>query len=749
MADPNYLIGFGQRLVKPISLKQGGGPKHYPYSFEEARTRLAPEWVRLSKRIRSLPDLACPGGTAVISMTLHPAFLARSYYPSNLLRDLGLRPVGSRARPMPIDSLPSKRTGVGKPHTAPELFLAGLRKSIRRFSEELPHWYPDAAARDDFRKIQEVRALDSSRLKSFPDGDDEPPLEVVLHASESDADDYVLAGFEAYAQDLGIRVDLGQRIHAGGLCFLPMRAPCELLEKLTDFAFVRAVRRMPKLSLNESILRTASRSGTFQVRLPKKDAINPDVRVAIFDGGLPPKSDVSRWVRARDAVGVGAPRGAYQEHGLAVTSALLFGPLEDGQDAPVPYSNVEHWRVLDRDTHGDDFELVAVLRRILDVLHQRKYDVVCLSIGPALPIEDDDVHVWTSALDTYLANANLVLVAACGNTGDDDWDSGNARIQPCSDAVNGVGVGAADSRRRKWVRAPYSSIGPGRSPGFVKPDLVAFGGSDSEPFWLLDPRRPGFTAAKMGTSYAAPNAARTGIGMKAHFGGQLTAAAVKALMVHHSMRGKNHQREVGWGRMPPEVDRLVICPEGEVSVLFQGMLEPSQFIRFPIPVPKDPLRSEVEIRATFCFFSPVDPEDPLNYTRAGLGITFRPSTKGHPGYNDDGKPRGAHPSDRFFLAKAYYSTELEHRRDAHKWETVLRAARSFAARTLDEPVFDVEHHARLHGGPAGRRADISYALVVSLSSDDEPDLYNRILAAYPNRLEILRPAIEVPITVRR
>ena len=60
MADPHYLIGFGQRLARPITLKQGGGPKRYPYSFEQARRRLAPQWKETSKRVASLPPLPVP-----------------------------------------------------------------------------------------------------------------------------------------------------------------------------------------------------------------------------------------------------------------------------------------------------------------------------------------------------------------------------------------------------------------------------------------------------------------------------------------------------------------------------------------------------------------------------------------------------------------------------------------------------------------------------------------------------------------
>jgi hypothetical protein len=179
--------------------------------------------------------------------------------------------------------------------------------------------------------------------------------------------------------------------------------------------------------------------------------------------------------------------------------------------------------------------------------------------------------------------------------------------------------------------------------------------------------------------------------------------------------------------------------------VYQGILEPSQFIRFSIPVPKEPLKHSISIKATFCIFAPVDPEDSWNYTRAGLGIVFRPKTTGHPGLNAKGKERDVHEADGFFSGGLYQSSEIQKRKDAHKWATVLRAEKHFEPGVLDQPVFDVEHHTRVHGQPSVRRTDIAYSLIVTLSSKEEPDLFNRILAAYPNLLAILRPAIAIEI----
>ncbi|WP_338125545.1 hypothetical protein [Pseudomonas proteolytica] len=77
-----------------------------------------------------------------------------------------------------------------------------------------------------------------------------------------------------------------------------------------------------------------------------------------------------------------------------------------------------------------------------------------------------------------------MATVAVGNDGD---ITGADRIQPPGDMVNALAVGSADTSGKKWKRASYSCIGPGRSPGYVKPDGVAFGGSDTETFKVFNP----------------------------------------------------------------------------------------------------------------------------------------------------------------------------------------------------------------------------------------------------------------------
>ncbi|WP_434120033.1 S8 family serine peptidase [Pseudomonas fortuita] len=146
---------------------------------------------------------------------------------------------------------------------------------------------------------------------------------------------------------------------------------------------------------------------------------------------------------------------------------------------------------------------------------------------------------------TKFARHGILATVAVGNDGDVD---GANRIQPPGDMVNALAIGAADTSCTKWKRAEYSCIGPGRSPGYVKPDGIAFGGSTSEPFKVFNPLL-GSTVGVQGTSYSAPLTLRTAAGVACSTSYEMTAIALKALLVHHAEYKRRISRnEIGWGR---------------------------------------------------------------------------------------------------------------------------------------------------------------------------------------------------------
>ena len=754
MASPRYLIGQGETLSEEIPRPQRGmGDKAHPYSFGEARRRLTPQWLSTGTKLKALPALACPGGDAAIELTLHPSYLAKSYYPDAFLRELGLTHLGSRAaHVVPAKVVSSRAEETGKSQPAPVLYLGGQLQTLIEFGDTIAHWRPsDRLVEEDFRKIESVAEPQRDRLKGLSErfaDRDELPLEVVLHAPDNPRSNQdVLPAFGAFMESLGVWCDLDRVRRCGGLAFLPIRAPRERLDDILNFTFLRALREVPRIVPFDPVSRSIG--SNFPVSLPTEAAATGDLSVAIFDGGLPDNHGLDRWVTLHDAPGVGAPTASGQSHGLAVTSAFLFGPLTPGTAAVRPYANVDHWRVYG-DGDGDDFEAFAVLDRIEGVLTSRRYDFINISLGPQYAIEDDDVSPWTAKLDQLLANGDTVATIACGNNGADDRALGLHRIQPPSDGVNVLGVGASDGHAAGWQRAPYSACGPGRSPGYVKPDFLSFGGSHASPYLALSGVAPHVANGTMGTSFAAPTALRCGTGVRAQFADGLWAPALKALLVHHATGDLANRTETGWGLLSHSLGDLVLCDDYEAHILYQRLMPTSGAVRLYLPVP-DGLTGDVEIKATFSFYCDVDPEDALNCTRGGLDIQFRPDARRFAApYVKNGKiitPTAA-MTDAFFSASSFYATEHLRRDDAQKWETTLTRTKTKRASSLYQPSFDVSYIARAHGRNGVRPSNMKFALVLTLRSKSARDLYDRVIVGSGNRLQPMRPRAGVPVPVR-
>src|SRR5579872_1846180 len=98
MDKRNFLLGKGEDLTSPIVLPTGFGSKKHPYTFDEAQTRLKKMLHNVVASLDALPDIACPNDYAIATITLHPSYIAKSYFPAELLRAAGLETVGSRPR---------------------------------------------------------------------------------------------------------------------------------------------------------------------------------------------------------------------------------------------------------------------------------------------------------------------------------------------------------------------------------------------------------------------------------------------------------------------------------------------------------------------------------------------------------------------------------------------------------------------------------------------------------------------------
>lgn len=738
MAKQNFLLGRGERLTTDINIRRGGGKKRAPYTFSEARSRLAPMVVEAFTKISELPLEACPDDHAVISLTLNPEYIAKSYFPLELLRDVGMDVVGSRPR----KTKPGKRSGNRETieTITTELFAKGTRSAIQAWSKSLPNWRADRRSANELISIEEVAApIPHDKIKGRLPEEGRFALETVLHASELEAQTHMLKAFETYLESRGIKAEFGRRFFAKGLCFLEIDAPVERADEIVAFTNVRALRQMPDLRVFRPIIRSKG-IPTPSLKFPQELPLSNDVRVAIFDGGLPKKHPLTQWTIRRELPGVKPASEEFLSHGVGVTSAALFGHIDLRSPLPRPYSYVDHHRVLDNAPGQNPHELYEVLERIENVLSTQEYDFISLSLGPRLPIQDDDVHAWTAVLDDRLSRVSTLAMIAVGNDGEGDTVLGLDRVQVPSDCVNALAIGACDTPGDKWKRASYSSKGPGRSPGLIKPDLVDFGGELNRPFVVLAPNLQPTLATAGGTSFATPSVMRLATGVRAHFGTNLNHLAIRALLIHTCEDGDQDQKEIGWGRVARSIDDIVLCDDDTVRVVYQGEISPTKYIRAAIPLPIGHLQGKVLIKATLCYKSLTDPHHPGNYTRAGLEVTFRPHDAK---FSREGQVQPNSAS--FFGSSSRGATEDELRRDAWKWENCLNAAKSKLSSSLRNPCFDIHYNSRLEGRNFSPEEKLNYAMVVTVHVRSANDLYDQVVRQYATQIEPLRPILEIPI----
>ncbi|OFZ54741.1 MAG: hypothetical protein A2428_00955 [Bdellovibrionales bacterium RIFOXYC1_FULL_54_43] len=739
MANKNYLFGFGERLTAPIPPPKIKPTKSHPYSIEDAVSRLASPLEKTVESLLKLPPLACPDEQVVTPVTIHPSYLSKSYFPETLLWAYGLRSVGSRPARVSPEKVTQKK--VKDSYLTTTLFVAGKKASFESLANNIvsikDHEVDisklkeiDIKWLEDFRKIEDIHPFyPGERVKrSKQTHANERLHEVAIHCSDAKEDGFILDSFLHYAEKLHVEVDIDRRIFAQGLCFLPVEGTKTAMLLLERFSFLRVIRRMPMIGVR---IKRRRAKGHVAYELPKAAATDLSIRAAIFDGGLPEDSNLSSWVNYKDLVKHDDPDEEDFSHGEAVTSAFLFGPIEAGKTLSAPFANVDHYKVYDQQLDIDE-DLFDVLERVTSVLKQKEYDFINLSLGPHLPIEDDDVHVWTATFDQLLSDGQTLATFAVGNDGDLDRESGNARIQVPSDCVNGLAVGASDSTSPgQWRRAEYSSVGPGRAPGFIKPDLLAFGGCEKEPFFVVDSRLARKAQGELGTSFSSPLALRVSAGLRSTLGNRLNPLGCKCLLIHHTDNGDYPAIDVGWGRISNEIDAFLTSDDSTAKIIYQGTLEPSKYVRARIPMITG-LDGLVTIKATFCFACEINSQEPSNYTNSGLTVTFRPDV------NDLEK------TQTFFSSAKLFPTESDLRNDAHKWEPVLHNSVRKRGDNFNDPVFDIHYVARDGASKATSAKSIPYSLAITVHAPKEPNLYNKIAQKYRTQLEILQPiAIEI------
>ncbi|MEQ9908345.1 S8 family peptidase [Pectobacterium odoriferum] len=709
----NVLIANGHELIGQLSWPKGGGPKWLPYTIEDARKSLLPDLENIID-IAKKPDIfTTPRGEITAKIILHPAFLAKSYFPASILRDAGLSIVGSR--PEKVVPRRTKNESNESQETA-AIFVSGSSSSFEVMSKNLFSIETSNSKQEQFARIEKIKKYDFiEKLRINNDSRWPDHFHITIHATEADSD--ILTLFAKYVTSLGGKIsDRGFRF-VPGLTFVAIKLHNNKISELAKFSRVRLIRSLPELQEEWQLTSTLTR-GYSDFKIPTTPALS-STRIAIFDGGV-----INAFPGyAKEISGPALPPSSPKDlsHGINVTSAFLFGALnEKMKNLPVPYCLVDHHKVLP--TTDTPEKALDVLDRIITALKSAKimgtpYRFANISLGPIASFFDDDIHEWTSRLDNELSDGQTLCTVAVGNNGLHEYDL--SRIQPPGDAVNVMSIGSSNSNQKKWNKADYSAIGPGRSPGFVKPDVVSFGGSNGEPLPIFNPLA-GTVIAVAGTSYASPLALRVAAGVDTLSNSVFDPVTLQALLINScEFNTRTHNRsDVGWGRISNNPEDVLYTQPDVIRVVYQGITRPGHPQKALIPIPKNlPVDTKVILGATFCYRAPVDSAHAINYTRAGLWVrAYKAPKKSIP-----------------LFGSGMYKTEGELRKDAMRWDTVLHAKKSVNTDDLIEPYFHINYQVR-DEGESVRVEDavpMAYALVVTIEVPGIIDLLQRVQAEFP------------------
>ena len=755
--DRRLLVG-GERLRIDVDVPpSGGGDKFEPQTPDQARTLLLPMLQHVATRAADLPS-HMRGNQVYIEARLLPNYLAASYFPEALLERIKAVPVGSRADTAIYRTKSREReTGTRR------LILAIEDEGLELFRDlvERPN-----SARSAQQAFAEIRKLDQITIAgsdevvlSRPDGGSERiTWEAVLHPSTTirgepaPLDDQTMGKWFDFVDALGGESHRDFVREAGGLTFAPVVLASAQIDELARFNPLRAVRPMPTVRPRPLL---GTRSASRLAPPASNQFLNPEPRVAVFDGGMhPAPSSSGLFPSASIDLTPGPPKPDDLDHGTGVTGAVMYGLALPGTTARQPPCPVDSFRVFPAPQIPDDLYGYWLLDQIKETVIEEGYGIVNLSLGPSLAVEDStEPNRWTCELDQLAWEHDVFFVVAAGNDGQQDRALGLHRVQVPGDMVNGITVGASDSAvpTKPWGRTPYSSMGPGRHGNRIQPAGVQFGGTDADPFPVI--RVDGTFGSSHGTSFATPLVTHALSDLATRLP-VATPSVLRAFAVHYTERHRTYKKlidEIGHGRFLLDFASVLDSSPEEAHILFVDTIGRGDLIGYRLPVPSS-TTGPLNVVITLAYISPVEPSQPTEYTRASLDLVFRP----HHLMHRFTRPSGSTGPQS--VVCDYTSTEAlqlvgngwkmsqepvtkslgatpgssESRlRDAGKWETIRHHCINFALNEIEQPRLELSCLARRAGLLDPTVSDVPFALLASIRDNSgRVDLHDRVRSQF-------------------
>lgn len=764
------LLTNGQSLQTAVKGRTGTPPGnvYYPVDLPEAVDVLAPEADALVAYFRNLPE-NLRDDRLYVEALIRPNFISASNFPRVLFAEANAIQVGTRVAETAFvqrtRTIESERTKSIVLSVSPE-GLSKLPMLLRRAGAS----QLDSDLGTDIKKIEHFMLphFDNGAFGDEVGADEMVTLEAVLNpqispsGSKQPVSQDVIAKFREYVGVFdGELVDEYVRV-VGKLTFVPVRVRSSVAPELHRFNPLRSLRPMPVLNRPSEF---GLRSVSFAMAGPDLSPMNADLSVGVFDGGIGSRGAGSKFFPSLDIdITSETETDEYTDHGTAVVGAVRYGLVDIDDTVARPPLEVESYRMFPPKGIPGDLYCYWVLDRIKEIVEAGTHNIYNLSLGPKLPVREKSVpNRWTSELDELAWERQILLVVAAGNDGNVPSQHGRNRVQAPADAINVLSVGSVDLAEpsKGWVRAPYSSVGPGRYGGRVQPVVVQAGGTAATPLPLL--MADGQIRHDRGTSFSTGLVTHAMAGLANRLGAA-NANTLRAFAVHFAERPRPQRliNEVGYGRAPLTFDQSLECGPDQAHVLYEDRLFRKVNVAYEIPLPSG-FTSRLAVRTSLSFAAPTDPDDAMEYSKAALEFTLRPDERMYRytapspivaheilrrgtdravSLQDAGWKESRHPISQ--STNRVQSGERGERwlRDQGKWETTRVASFILEPGTYFKPRLHMTYLAREGGVLVDDAPPIPFSLIISVTDlNATGSIYDRIETEFKQLVSV------PPITV--
>lgn len=743
-AEKHPILANGQYYISPLEKRMTYIPSDLPHEYSEAKERLCADIDRIQQSIENNDEIFV--SNKVVCIRLEPKYEAKSYVPSSLVADSGMKLIGGRKYTVDGDTQTKGkmyfvRTTTDELQDLKTKFVSGKKDHIQKWKNQ----------------VCTIRSIDllqqEEKILGFPNEWENGTVEVVIHPLGSNTEQAINGFFKTTKLD---KDTAAIRSYEDGLTFVCIHMNRESVKLAQKYNPLRSIKPMTN-NWEEQL-----RAGAMVAPAPQlpETIFKSNIKIGVFDGGVKTGTRLlDPYVTNYDMVDDAAMENA-QDHAAGVCGALLYGTnlrgKTDADRVENPVVSVESFRVFPTRKTGDaeaDLQMYTTIDIIEKVVSEhRDIKLFNLSLGPKGAIIDDEINRFTYVCDklTYDVDeneTNPLFCIAAGNDG--NLETPMNRVQSPSDMVNGLAVGAYTiSMLGDKYRADYSCIGPGREGAKIKPDILEFGGSVDMPFITL--KTGNEITGTLGTSLATPVVAGK-IGRLMAASDNIVPHLGRALLIHNAdSEGLEGNNENGFGFCIPDVEDVLNCTDKKVTILYEGEITSSATVRLPIFMPGiDKISGKANIRWTICTVVNPNLNDPDAYTNNCIEDTFYPNEMKFTYRKKGGGTKQVNLLDpkgialvKQLISEGYEKSDLpvsksakrnfaeaDLRNSDFKWDTIIRKEQTMRCSSLLNPFISL--HAI--GRDEFEHEKIRYFVVITVDVPKfKGSLYDNIIQTYNN-----------------